>query len=315
MGFFDERRGKSKLVRVTFMQHATDQLIGTTGLAPDLKFLLFNWLLPALLAMVLPACSADDPPTSAPTKTAEPAVQLAVEPPVAPAAAPTAAPAADSLATFSWDDDMCHFSGRYNPRRYTRRQLTDTYTLLSIGTLRSSATAYMPEDVAQLRPDSLEAEYARVRTQVVQLQLVPGSKWRELRRLKLQEVDDQYRAKKLTLQGYANPSQLLQSTYPASCQAYVRGLALGEDSLIRQSWVALLREQQQHNGAPEKLQQRFDQQQASANWRAYAQVALMSYGWWNCINHTIRRVQLTPALHQQYEALFSELQTACEDEC
>lgn len=232
-------------------------------------------------------------------------------PPV-PAAAPAPAPA-DTVASFTWEDAACSYTGRYNIRKYTARQLADTYNLIGSGTLFTAATALHPEDVTKLSLDTLEAEYTKVRAHVGQLQLVPGAGWQELKRLKLREIDDQYRAMKLTILGYANPSLLVNSTYPAACKTYVRGLAANNDSMIIANWQQLVREQQKNNSIPESLQERFEQEATAPNWRAYAQVELMGFGWWNCINETIRRVEPTEKMHRQYEQLFTQVQSECED--
>ncbi|MCR5889875.1 hypothetical protein LRS06_19280 [Hymenobacter sp. J193] len=256
------------------------------------------WLLPALLG----ACTPDTPATEQPTP-----------PPVSGGAA--AAPSqsgADSLATFHWDTEMCTFTGRYDSRKYTARQLTDTYDLLRGGQLTTSAPVFKPADIAKLSVDTLEAEYTKVLAHIKGLQPVPGATWQELRRLKLQELNDEYRALKTTMLGYSNPSLLVNSPYPAACKAYVRGLAEKNDSVIMASWQQLVREQQKNNSVPESLQARFEQESAAPNWHEHAQVELINFGWWNCVNETIRRVEPTGKWQQQYEQLFTNVQSECE---
>ncbi|WP_170172531.1 hypothetical protein [Hymenobacter rigui] len=257
------------------------------------------WLLPGLLS----ACSPDTPTTEQPARAPAPS---------AAAQAPTPAPT-DTLATFRWESEMCTYTGRYDPRKYTARQLADTHELLSGGLLTTSATVFKPADIARLSVDTLEAEYTNVLAHINGLQPVPGAPWLEFKRRKLQELNDEYRAIKLTMQGYANPRLLLNAPYPAACKAYVRGLAAANDSLIRADWQQLVREQQRNNSIPESLQERFEQEAAAPDWHGHAQVALISFGWWNCINETIRRAEPTEQLYRQYEQLFIGVQSECED--
>jgi hypothetical protein len=258
----------------------------------------FLWLLPGLLSACTPDTSSEQ--LARPAATAAPAAKVTSTP-------------ADTLATFRWEDGVCSYIGRYDKRRYTPQQLTDTHDLLSGGLLTTTATVFRPEDIAKLSLDTLEAEYAQVRAHVRELQPVQGATWQELKRLKLQELEDEYRATKLTIQGYADPGLLVKSTYPAACKAYVRGLAAANDSLILASWQRLVREQQANNSVPESLQERFQQEASAPNWHEYAQVALISFGWWNCVNGTIRRVEPTEKMHRQYEQLFVHVKTECED--
>ena len=257
------------------------------------------WLLPGLLS----ACTPDTPATEQPTQAPEPV-----------GAAQTPAKAvADSLATFHWESEMCTYTGRYNSKKYTAQQLADTHDLLSGGLLTTSATVFRPEDIPKLSVDTLEAEYAKVLAHLKGLQPVPGATWQELKRRKLQELNDEYRATKLTMLGYANPRLLVNSTYPAACKTYVKGLAAENDSMIIASWQQLVREQQKNNSIPESLQERFEQEATAPNWHEYAQVALISFGWWNCVNETIRRAEPTEKMYRQYEQLFVHVQSECED--
>lgn len=258
----------------------------------------FFWLLPGLLT----ACSPDTP-----------SEQIVQAPAPASPAAKVASTPTDTLATFRWEDEACSYTGRYDSRRYTPQQLADTHDLLSGGLLTTTATVFRPEDIAKLSLDTLEAEYTRVRAHVRGLQPVPGATWQGLKRLKLQELEDEYRATKLTMQGYANPGLLMKSTYPAACKAYVRGLATANDSMTLASWQQLVREQQAHNSIPESLQERFQQEASAPNWHEYAQVALISFGWWNCVNGTIRRMEPTEQTHKQYKQLFVSVKAECED--
>lgn len=255
--------------------------------------------MPALLS----ACTPDTPSGQTPPAAA----------PAPPAAAAPAVAPADTLATLHWESEMCTYTGRYDTHKYTARQLTDTHDLLRGGLLSTSATVFRPEDIAKLSVDTLEAEYTKVLAHINGLQPVPGAPWRELKRRKLQELNDQYRATKLTMLGYANPTLLVNSTYPAACKTYVRSLAANNDSMIIASWQQLVREQQQNNGIPESLQERFEQEATTPNWHEYAQVALISFGWWNCINGTIRRAEPTEQMYRQYEQLFVQVKSECED--
>ncbi|AHJ98029.1 hypothetical protein [Hymenobacter swuensis] len=264
-----------------------------------MNYRILFWLLPGLLS----ACTPDTPATEQPTQ--DPAAVGTVE-------APTDA-AADTLATLHWESEMCTYTGRYDTRKYTAQQLTDTHDLLRGGQLSTSATVFRPEDIAKLSVDTLEAEYTKVLAHIKGLQPVPDAPWRELKRRKLQEINDQYRATKLTILGYANPSLLVNSTYPAACKTYVRGLAANNDSMIIASWQQLVREQQKNNSIPESLQEQFQQEATAPNWHEYAQVALISFGWWNCVNKTIRSAEPTEKMYRQYEQLFVHVESECED--
>lgn len=256
-----------------------------------------------LLQALLSACSSDTVSEKT-THSAQKAGAVAL---------PAASARPDTLATFRWESEMCRFTGRYDPRKYSAQQLADTYELLTGGVLATNETVFKPEDIAKLSLDTLEVEYAKVRSRMLALVLVPDPRWQKLKRRKLQALDEQYRAKKLTMQGYTNPGLLLGSSYPASCKFYIRGLATHNDTLTRQTWQQLVREQQRTNSVPESLQRRFEQEAADPNWRQHAQVALLGFGWWNCVNEALDYVEPTARMRRRYEELFTHVKSECEE--
>ncbi|MCA8830621.1 hypothetical protein [Hymenobacter pini] len=261
-------------------------------------------LLPLLLAFGLGACSA---PTEKPLERT-----AAAPTPTAPA--PVAAPPTDTLATLTWEGESCRYTGRYNPRRYTASQLSGTWEVLDhSASLRYHALTFEPADIDKLSLDSLEADYRTLHHHYQQLQVVPQPVWQKLKQARLQELEAEYKAKKLLVQAYTTPELLLTTSYPNKCTRYVRGLATHNDSLTRIEWEQLTQEQAQRNGYPHTVRARFREQLESPEWYRYAQVALLNDGWWNCVNWSLPQPEPTQRMQQQYEQLFAKIQSECDD--
>jgi hypothetical protein len=262
-------------------------------------------LLLALLAVA--SCSSDTPPRqqAQPVRPAGPDPAASVRPP---------APVADSLIAYTWESEMCQFSGRYDPRRYTKAQLDGTWDVLSRSALLADhAVLLAPEDIAKLSLDSLERHYAQAHAHYLNLQVIPRPVWQQLKKARLREVEADYQAKKLLIQAFTNPQVLLTAAAAKGCRAYVQGLAQQNDSLIRRDWRLLVEEQVKHNGAPQYLKDRFLERAASDDWLGYAKIDLLAFGWWNCANDKIPRAEPTPKMHRQFEQLFTEVKTECEE--
>jgi hypothetical protein len=271
----------------------TTFLLNRTGYC--LLFLVFLW-----------SCSPDKPaeqPAQTPAPTA-----------AQPAAAPLAKSPADTLLPYEWDSQVCHYTGRYNPHLYTKEQLDNTQLLLYRNAgLITDATANTPDDIEKLNGDSLTAEYTRKIKYYRNLQVVPRPIWLTLKAQAIQELEDEYKAKKATIAGFANPAVLLATSYSANCKKYAQALASHNDSLILKDWRSLVEERKKLNGAPVSYMQRFEQEYNSADRLRYAKIELLTYGWWNCVNNSIRRVELTEKLYEQFPRLFVDVKSACED--
>ncbi|RPD44603.1 hypothetical protein DNI29_20955 [Hymenobacter sediminis] len=262
-------------------------------------------LLLLLLALGVGGCSS---PAENPVK------QPAAAQTAPKAALPPPALAADTLATLTWESEICLHTGRYNPKRYTAAQLLGTWEVLEhSATLNYHAITFTPADIDQLSLDSLEADYTKLHLRYQQLQVVPQPVWQQLKQARLRELESEYKAKKLLIQAYTTPELLLTAPYPGACTQYVRSLAAHNDSLIRRDWEQLLRREAKRNSVPESLMARFREQLNSPDWYHYAQVDLLNTGWWNCVNQALPQTEPTTRMRQQYEQLFSQIRSECED--
>ncbi|TGE18055.1 hypothetical protein [Hymenobacter elongatus] len=227
----------------------------------------------------------------------------------------SAAPVADTLPTYTWESDACRYAGRYNPRRYTRAQLDGTWQVLSQTPLLHYRTLpAQPADIERLNLDSLEADYARLRTQYLRLAVVPQPAWQKLKRARLRELEAEYQASKIILNAFISSGASFTTAYAAGCERYTQGLAAQNDSLIRRDWQRLAEEHKKQSGIPESYMARFDEQYASADWLLYAKIDLLTYGWWNCVNTNMARPQPGEQLHQQFEQLFvGAVRTDCDE--
>lgn len=257
-----------------------------------------------LFLVFVAACSPDQPAQRhAPPAAAQP---LLAKPPAPPAAAP------DTLTLYEWDNDACHFTGYFNARQYSKAQLDDTWELLfGSALLATDATPFQPADIEKLSLDTLKAEYTRRIAHYRAMRVVPRPQWLRLKKLKIREMEDDYRAKKLTIAAFANPAVLLATAYAGDCKKYARGLAAQNDSLILQDWKSLVEERKQLDG--EAYLAQFNAHYQSEDRLLYAKIDLLTYGWWNCANNSIRHVEASEKTYSQFEKLFVNVVPECDD--
>jgi hypothetical protein len=252
------------------------------------------------------SCSPDKPAGKRPPAAAAPRE----------AAAPPAAPA-DTLATYTWgsESDMCQFTGRYNPRRYSKAQLDNVHRLMLSGStmvFTSNATVHRPADLARLSLDTLRAQYERGIKRIRSMRVVPQPTWVRLKKQAIQEIEDDYQAHKLYIEAFRNPAVLLSKS-PENCKKYIQGLATQNDSLTLSNWRDFVKEQGQLTGSSEPYASRGNAEADLSEQLLHAKIDLLTYGWFNCVNTTIRRVQRNQELDEQFNRLFTNVQADCED--
>lgn len=260
-----------------------------------------------LVAVFLGSCTSTNPSQE---KIATPdTTQLSIE--VTDSVTNTA-----DTSTFQWDTELCQNKGTYLTKQYSEAQLKDTYTLWSASSLLStSATVFKPQDIGQLDQNTtkLEKEYADKRKQLEQLNPIQTPYWVKLKKARLQELDEDYQLRKLTLEANRNPSVLLNSKYAEGCRKYAEALASTDSTQILETWKAMAEEQKKNNGSPEQYMKIFYNKYNSSDKLDYAKVEIMTFGWWNCCNMQLNRVSQDMAMEVEFNKLFTNVQSQCDE--
>jgi hypothetical protein len=206
------------------------------------------------------------------------------------AAIPTNAPAtatgpADSLSTFRWED-VCTNIGTYDPGKYTRQQLIDTYQVasgfgLSPMPLVTRLTEFTNETYRQA-DKHLEHEYDSLTRVLRRVEVVPTPYWKRLRHLRELELAEQYEFDKLEITAYFQPAALWQSRYYATCDTYANALAATDTATVLQAWRQLIVKQKVNNSFPEQFDQEYAAFATSPDGIRYAKMQLLGFGFCNC---------------------------------
>jgi hypothetical protein len=193
------------------------------------------------------------------------------------------------LSTFRWQTEVCEYSGSYDPRKYTLRQLQDTSRLMRMAgvPLNYGATVWNIEDIGKADLGELDREYREKREMLLGLDVVRTSFWENVRAAKLKELDQSYRLKWITARAYTNPAILMEYEGAGSCKTkFAEPIVAGGEALV-EAWREVNKASQAQNADPARLQRQFDQENASPDRLRYALIETLSFGWWNCANALI----------------------------
>lgn len=210
-----------------------------------------------------------------------------------------------------WEDEMCEYSGTFDPKLHTAARLRNTLKLSLPGSylLETNTTAWNYGDIAKLDIAGFDAEYKRKLAELKALDIVKVQYWQEFKSRKLRELEQVYTFERTTMLGYTDSSKLLGYTTSSACVArYAKPLILGGDRLLA-AWLSVNVESRKNNADPDRLQRIFEQQLRSPDKMKFALIEVMNFGWSNCVNATIERIQYDGTPEAEFKKLFKKVKT------
>jgi hypothetical protein len=221
------------------------------------------------------------------------------------------------IRTFKWDDMMCSFTGTYDSKRYSEKQLRNTARLITMGEFDIGYFTFVSkyEDIDELDVTKLDEEYKRKSAELRSLELVPGPYWDKVRKRKLKEIDQVYAQRRVKTLAYRDPAVLRAYDGAPECKSkFVEPLIAGGDSLYK-VWLDVNIDSRKKNADPEWLRRKFEAEMASPDRDKFAFVEVMAFGWGNCANGLLE-YDITGqdgSYLKQFKKLFIRVRETCEE--
>jgi hypothetical protein len=218
---------------------------------------------------------------------------------------------AQKAAVLRWEDEMCEYSATYDPKLHTATRLRNTLKLSLPGSylLETNTTAWSYADIAKLDAAALDAEYNRKLAELKALDVVDVLYWQEYKKRMIREFEAVYALERTTLAAYSDPAKLLAYTAAPSCtNKYAKPLVAGGDQLLA-AWLSVNVDSRKNNADPERLKRIFEQQLRSPDKMKFALVEVMNFGWANCANALIERIDHDGTAEAEFKKLFKSVKT------
>lgn len=221
------------------------------------------------------------------------------------------------LKTFKWTSELCEMTGTYDSKKHTEKQLRDTLKLIGPEAPRIDfdATVWKYEDIAKLDLAVLDREYEQKSKTVRELDIVKLPYWENLRQATLKELRQVYELSRTTAQAYTRPATIRDYPRAERCKLkYADAIAAGGEDLVA-AWRDVNLASQKVNGSPQRLQERFDRENASPDRLKFAIVETMAFGWWNCANAEIERPESASdgSADKEFRKLFRRVKEVCDE--
>ncbi|RZK90870.1 MAG: hypothetical protein EOO62_34470, partial [Hymenobacter sp.] len=238
--------------------------------------------------------------------------------PPADTAKPTAPPAVKSFAaapgTFSWQDEVCTNTGTFPAGAYSQRQLRDTYVLVTGYQLATNPFPFYIRNYTDSyftkAARTLKHEHDSLGAVLHGLEVVKTPFWQKIKRLREQQLAEEYAYDQAAIQGYFQPDTWLSNPYAAACPEYAKALASTDTVVVVQAWRHLVDDMKKNNGIPEQLEADFKAQSASPQRLRYGKTSLMTFGWGNCANDQRKLTNLPDQYHlyDKFTQLFTHIE-------
>lgn len=221
-----------------------------------------------------------------------------------------------ATATFTWHTELCEIKGTYDPKKYTAEQLQNTYdlwfTYASIH-LETQSVASEPSDIPKLSLAKLTDEYTKKKQHYNEMKIINTPYWQELKAKRIQELDDEYDLAKTDMQAYSDATVLTNNRFTQSCPDIAKILASNDTMKIYTFWKAFAQAKKNNNASPERYMEIFNSHYNSDQKLAYAKIDLIGFGWHNCVNQTIKRVNQDGTQEHEFNKLFSNIKSKCDE--
>ncbi|WP_292008942.1 hypothetical protein [Chryseobacterium sp.] len=233
----------------------------------------------------------------------------------------------DSLASsksresaFHFVTELCDNEGYFDENKYSREEIEGTYKLwfeLS-GTLINSPSVFSLTSLNEVRANKIEIlakldkEFAEKKALLQNLKVANTPYWQNIKKLRYQELLQEYEVERTQIMAYSDPSVLLHHKLSKNCENF--SLALnGDKSQMADEWQKLREEMSKRNADPERIMRDFNEHLSSPDWKDYAIVDLITFGWGNCSNSHIPRVSYDEKMQKAFDALFIKIDSNCDE--
>lgn len=228
--------------------------------------------------------------------------------------------AGKNIQIFSFVTELCDNKGQYDANKYSREEIEGTYKLWFQygGLLLSKPSVYRPETLHEVRRDKdkilakLDTDFAEKKKALESLKVVNDPYWQNIKAQRIQELIQEYEFDKTEIMAFSDPSVLLNSKFSKNCENFVRALNSDEDVMIEE-WRKLRVQMSKKNGNPEKVMDDFENNLHAQNRNEYAIVDLITFGWGNCANNTIKRTEYDEKMTKAFNSLFIKIDSECDE--
>lgn len=221
---------------------------------------------------------------------------------------------------FNFQNELCDNKGYFDADKYSKEQLQDTYILWykMSGSLLSTTSVFNLNGLQKVRAEKeailskLDQNFSDQKKRLENLKLVNDPYWENVRAQKLRELDYEYAFRKTEIQAFSNPGVLLSPKFSKECENFAKALNSNDTRMVEE-WRKLREEMSRKNSDPQRIMDEFEERLNSSEKEDFATIDLITFGWGNCVNDHIKRVDYDENMYKKFNALFIKIDSECDE--
>jgi hypothetical protein len=213
---------------------------------------------------------------------------------------------------YTWNDGLCDYIGTFDSTKVSRLQINNSLYIVDAHYTIYNITVDQIYQLNELDIDSLDYKYSTHLAKLEKLDVINNSYWQNLKRQRIKELNLDWKLKRLMLLSYTYPDTLMSVPSSGDCLKYASAIKTGGEELLK-IWKELNEKMALNNGDPENVRNKLREKMTSPDNLVYAQMDVITYGWWNSINNTLTRPDVND-YNEQLQKSFIKVQENCDEE-
>ncbi len=224
------------------------------------------------------------------------------------------------LTLYSYQTFGCDVKGYFDPSKYKKEEIDDTYQLLYPLTWSpfTSLIVFNPAKYDKVRSSSTqllqqtEKEYLERKKELKELNLINLPIWKKQQEEALTLLENEYQLNKALLLGYADPQSLPNNKFYTTCKEYVDAMTTRDKEKMYSVWKSLFepkKGEEPYSGTKEAFTAKWNDPRKED----YAMIDLMN-AFNNCANHSFRtKADEENTLFKTFEKIFVKVKRDCDE--
>jgi hypothetical protein len=221
---------------------------------------------------------------------------------------------------FTFITELCDNKGYFDSSKYSREEIEGTYKLWfqMSGTSLSTPSVFNLTDLEKVRSykdlilAKLDKDFAENKKTIENLRVVNVPYWQNVKNLTYKSLYQEYEFEKLHITSYSDASVLINNKFTGNCKNFAKAINSSDEELIAE-WRKLREEMSKRNADPQRIITEFENRLSSSNWKDYAMIDLITFGWGNCANNDINRPLHDEKMYKEFNVLFIKIDSECDE--
>lgn len=215
--------------------------------------------------------------------------------------------ASGQIKKYKWFDELCTYESTYNSKKLSVKEIENCHALLfgRYTNYSKSPMVFKPNDIGEIQTIEITEDYKQLKWTIETLKLPNSIIWHKVRDSALIEVEQLHIFYTIVNDAFITKDFTVLDRFWATDPdlEFYKNALQGDDNLLMNGWEIFKKKQMQNNGGPERLWNEFLTQKNNTDWRTYAQIDLLTFGWWNAANNHIARLN-TYNPYEDFKKLF-----------